>query len=118
MSTADVEETKAAVQLESTAGHSETSDDVDEQSHCVRYNVTLNAKKWENYCKEISDSEEEELKYDASMDGLNPGEVESDIDIRKTKSFDHETRLDFTECQRPAEAAVSEDVEDESKVSD
>ena len=104
--------------METTAGHSEASHDVDEQSHCIRYDVAFNAKKWENYCKEISDSEEEELKYDKFMDGLNPGEVESDIDTRKTKSFDHNTQLDFTECQLPAEAVVGVDGENESKVSD
>ena len=110
----DREEVETKEKSDAAADHSDTNDDVDKQSHCVRYDVALNSKKWDNYCKEISDSDDEELKYDASVDRLNPGEVEDDIDTKKTKP--HKTQLDFSECQ-PSSAGVGEHVKNEAKVS-
>ncbi len=66
----------------------------------MKYDVKLNAEKWEKVCKELSDSEEEDLRYDPSLDqGINPGEVDpefsGDYDTRPPE-VDNETKLDFT----------------------
>ncbi len=62
-----------------------------------KYNIALSAEKWNEFCKHISDSEETELQYDRSQDGLNPGEVEF-VDTESVTPHQHTTKLDFKEC--------------------
>ena len=99
-----------------------SNDDVDTRSHTVKYDVKLNAEKWEKVCKELSDSEEEEdLRYDPSLDqGINPGEVDpefcGDYDTRPP-DVDNVTNLDFTATfAEPQESIPNEAISSQVKI--
>ncbi len=98
-----------------------SNDDVDTQSHIVKYDVKINAEKWEKVCKELSEEEEEDLRYDPSLDqGINPGEVDpefcGDYDTRPP-DVDNVTNLDFTATfAEPQESTQNEAISSQVRI--